>query len=179
MAEISRTKKMTFAALAAAMICILGPVSVPIPISPVPVSLGLFAIYVAVYVLGMRYGTYAVALYILLGLVGLPVFSGFTGGAAKLLGPTGGYIIGYVFSALIAGYFIDRFEGKRLVSLAGLALGTVVCYFFGTVWLAYQSGITFEAALFAGVVPFVPADLVKIIAVLIVCPKLRGAVRRI
>lgn len=179
MTEKSRIKKMTFIALAAAFLCVLGPVSVPLPISPVPVSLGLFAIYAAVYSLGMKHGTYAVCIYILLGLIGLPVFSGFAGGAGKLLGPTGGYIIGYVFASAISGYFIDKFENRRLVHAAGMLLGTAVCYFFGTLWLAYQGGMTFETALFAGVIPFIPADCVKIAAAAAVFPKLREALKRI
>jgi biotin transport system substrate-specific component len=176
MAEKSRIKKMTFTALAAAFLCVLGPVSIPIPISPVPVSLGLFAVFAAVYSLGIRYGTYAVCIYILLGLVGLPVFSGFAGGAGKLLGPTGGYLIGYIFASLAAGYFIDRSE-NRLIQAAGVLSGTFVCYMFGTAWLAFQAGMTFEAALFAGVIPFIPADIVKIIAVCALCPKLKRAIK--
>ncbi len=99
---------MTQTALAAALICILSPFTIMLPISPVPISLTIFAIYIAVYAVGMKWGLAATALYILIGLVGLPVFSGFSGGAGKLLGPTGGYIIGYLFVALISGFFIDR-----------------------------------------------------------------------
>ena len=176
---MQKTKKITFIALAAAIMCVLGPISVPIPVSPVPVSLGLFAIYAAVYVLGMRYGTYAVAVYILLGFVGLPVFSGFSGGAGKLLGPTGGYIIGYVFAALISGAFIDKFENKKILNAAGMFLGTAACYLFGTFWLMYQADLPFGAALTEAVLPFIPADVVKIIAVMLICPRLRSIVKNL
>lgn len=177
--ERSNTKKLVTTALCAAVICVLGPVSVPLPISPVPVSLALFAIFIAVYALDMRLGAAAVSIYILLGLAGLPVFSGFSGGFGKLAGPTGGYIIGYLFTALISGLFIDRFENKRAMHIIGMAIGTTVCYAFGTAWLAWQGGMSFSAALLAGVIPFIPADCAKIIAAAIIGPKLRRAARNV
>ena len=175
--EISRTKKLTHIALAAAIMCVLCPVSVSLPISPVPVSFGLFAIYLGAYILGAKHGVYSVVIYILLGLVGLPVFAGFTGGAAKLLGPTGGYILGYIFAALSCGFFVERFESKKAMHLVGMIIGTALCYMFGTIWLAVQAEMSFGAALLAGVIPFIPADCVKIAAIMLVCPKLRSAVR--
>ena len=101
---ILEVKQLALTGLMSAVICILGPISMNIPISPVPVSLGLLAIYFVLSVLGMKLGTLSVAIYILLGLVGLPVFTGFTGGPGKLFGPTGGYIVGYIFMALICGF---------------------------------------------------------------------------
>ena len=176
---ISRTRQITFVALAAAILCILGPVSIPLPFSPVPISLGLFGIYISVYLLGMKWGTVACLIYILLGLAGLPVFVGFTGGAEKLFGPTGGYIIGYLFAAYLSGFFIDNFEQNRLLHFAGMLLGTAVCYAFGTLLLAHQASMSFSAALLAGVIPFIPGDLAKIVLALVIGPKLRSAVRRI
>lgn len=79
-------------ALMAAIISVLGPLSVPLPFTPVPVSFTIMAVYLTSYLLGSKTGTLSVIIYILVGLAGLPVFSGFTGGAAKLVGPTGGYI---------------------------------------------------------------------------------------
>ncbi|MBO4901771.1 MAG: biotin transporter BioY [Lachnospiraceae bacterium] len=174
-----RTKQMTYTALATALICVLGPFTIQIPISPVPISLTIFAIYIAVYALGMKRGVVATALYILLGLIGVPVFSGFTGGAGKLLGPTGGYIIGYLFTAAISGWFIDRFEEKKLLYIPGMVLGTLVCYLFGTAWLAKTAGMGFLAALYAGVIPFIPADAVKILCAYLTGPRLRNALRRL
>ena len=89
-------------ALMAALISVLGPIAVPLPFTPVPISLGILAVYISSYLLGAKTGTLSVIIYILVGLVGLPVFSGYTGGAAKLAGPTGGYIIGFIF---VARYF--------------------------------------------------------------------------
>lgn len=173
----TRTRTMVIVALMAAVTCILGPLSLAIPVSPVPISLTNLAVYFAIYVLGMKRGTISYVLYMLIGLVGLPVFSGFSGGPGKLFGPTGGYIIGFFFMALICGYFIDKWNKELYMHFIGMALGTAVCYLFGTAWLAYQAGMTFQAALGAGVLPFIPGDLVKIIISLIVGPVLRKRLR--
>lgn len=151
-----------------AVICILAPFSLNIPISPVPISLGTLAIYFVISVLGMKQGTISVVIYILLGLVGVPVFSNFTGGAGKLFGPTGGYIVGYLFMALICGFFIDKWSKNILMSVLGMILGTAVCYLFGTVWLAYQASMSFSAALAAAVLPFIPGDLIKLAIAMII-----------
>ena len=97
----SRTRQITLIGLMTAITCILAPLS--IPIGPVPISLTNFAIYLSLYLLDWKKGTISYILYLLLGLVGLPVFSGFTGGIGKLAGPTGGYIIGFIPMAIIAG----------------------------------------------------------------------------
>lgn len=157
-------KQLTLVGLMAAVLCILGPWTVHIPISPVPISLGMLGVYFVTTVLGMRLGTASVVIYILLGLIGIPVFTGFTAGPGKLLGPTGGYIIGYIFMALICGLFVDRFSKSLPLYFLGMLLGTAVCYFFGTLWLAHQMQYTFFQALMAGVIPYIPADLVKLIA---------------
>lgn len=172
-------KLMVEIALITAVICVLSPLTINLPVSPVPISLTIFAIYIGVYVLGWKWGTAACLLYDLIGLVGIPVFAGFTAGPQKLFGPTGGYIIGYIFVALIAGIFIDKFEKKIYMHVVGMVLGTAVCYALGTAWLAYEAGMTFTAALAAGVIPFIPADIVKIVAAILVGPQLRKALARI
>lgn len=156
-------KQLTLVGLMAAVLCILSPLALNIPISPVPISLGTLAIYFVISVLGMKFGTISVAIYILLGLAGIPVFAGYTSGPGKLLGPTGGYIIGYLFMALICGFFVDKFSRNIPLYLLGMVLGTATCYLFGTLWLAYQMELTFQQALMAGVIPYIPADIVKLI----------------
>lgn len=173
----SKTKTMVLIAMMAAVTCILGPLSLAIPVSPVPISLTNLAVYFAVYVLGMKLGSISYLIYMLIGLVGLPVFSAFTGGPQKLFGPTGGYIIGFFFMALICGFFIDKWS-NLVLHFVGMVLGTAVCYLFGTAWLAYQAGLTFQAALAAGVIPFIPGDLVKIVISLLVGPVLRKNLRK-
>ena len=155
-----------------AILCILGPLSIPIGV--VPIAFTNLAIYVTLYTLGMKKGTLSLIIYLLIGFAGMPVFSGFAGGPSKLLGPTGGYLIGFIFMALIAGFFIDKFIDKWYLCIVGMILGTAVYYFFGTVWLAYQANITASAALAAGVIPFIAGDLAKIIVTAFVGPKIRN-----
>ena len=167
----SKTQKLVRIALMAAILCILGPLSFPLPFSAVPVSLSILGIFLAIVILEPVDAVASIALYILLGLVGLPVFSGFTGGVAKLFGPTGGYIIGYIPLVLIAWLFVKLFNRKIVFLCAGLILGTLACYALGTTWLAISAGMTFKAALLAGVIPFIPFDIAKLaISVLIGLP---------
>ncbi|MDE7322037.1 MAG: biotin transporter BioY [Lachnospiraceae bacterium] len=174
----TKTKEITMIGLMAAITCIAGPLSLPLPFSPVPISLTNLAVYFSVYLLGMKRGTVSYCVYLLLGLVGLPVFSAFTSGPAKLLGPTGGYLIGFVFMALICGWFVDRWDGKPAPCFIGMLVGTVVCYVFGTVWLAYQAKMSFGAALAAGVFPFIAGDIMKIALSLLVGMPVRVRVRK-
>ncbi|MDE6363338.1 MAG: biotin transporter BioY [Lachnospiraceae bacterium] len=185
----TKTKELTLIGLMAAITCIAGPLSLPLPFSPVPISLTNLAIYFSVYILGMKRGTISYLVYLLLGLVGLPVFSAFTSGPAKLFGPTGGYLIGFIFMALICGYCVDRWNGRFVASFLGMAAGTAVCYLFGTLWLAYQmtlnagqSPLSFvqalPAAFAAGVLPFIIGDLAKMVLTLLVGSQVRVRVTK-
>lgn len=175
----SKTQALTFIALSTAITCIIGPLSIVIPISPVPISLTILAIYISVYAIGLKRGMISLLLYLLIGFIGLPVFSNFKGGFQVLIGPTGGYIIGFVFVVLCSGIFIERFESKVYMHVIGMSLGTILCYILGTAWMAYQASMTFLEALFAGVIPFVWADAIKIAIAAIAGPKLRKALKRL
>ena len=150
---------MTKIAVMTAVICIFGPLS--IPIGPVPISLTPLTILLSVYILGTASGSVATLLYVFLGAVGLPVFGGFTGGFGIIAGPTGGYIIGYVLLALISGWFIEHFYNMVWVQYMGMCLGMAVLYAFGTAWLAYVAHMTFAEALTVGVLPFIAVDMIK------------------
>ena len=181
MKQNTKIKTLTLIGLMTAVICIMSPFSIPLPFSPVPITLGFLAIYFALFALGMVNGTVSCLIYILLGLVGLPVFSGFSGGAGKLLGPTGGYIIGYIFLALIAGFFIEKYASKWqnwYLCLLGMILGSAVCYLFGTLMLAFQMQLSFYRALWLAVIPYIPADLCKMAIALLVGLPLRRALIR-
>ena len=158
-----------------AIICIISPFALPTVFSPVPITLSTLAIYLCLFVLGLKKGVVSVLLYLLLGLIGLPVFAGFSGGVGKLFGPTGGYLIGYLFLVFIAGLFINRRKSKWYLYLLGMLLGTATCYLFGTLWLAYQMQLTFSEAFALGVLPYIPADLIKMIAALLLGLPLRKA----
>ena len=171
MKKKSNVYQMAIIGVMAAVICILGPLSIPIGV--VPISFTNLAIYFVLYTLGMKKGTISYIIYMLIGFVGLPVFSNFSSGPSKLLGPTGGYIIGFIFMALIAGFFIDKFFDKWYLCFVGMVLGTAVCYVFGTTWLSYQANIPASKALAAGVIPFIPGDLVKILIASFIGPQIR------
>lgn len=156
-------KELTLVALMTAVICILAPLSIAIPISPVPISFTSLALFFAVMLLGQKYGTISYLLYLLLGLVGMPVFSAFTAGPGKLLGPTGGYLVGYLATALIAGWFVDRADGRLWMYFLGMGLGNLAVFAIGTIWLAYQAKLGLGAALMAGTIPYIPGDIVKIV----------------
>ena len=153
-----RTQALVKTAAAAAVLCITGPVSVFI--GPVPVSLTNLSVFLLLYACGARRATGALCVYIALGACVLPVFSGFGGGLFKLLGPTGGYILGFVPMALLAGAALRR-STRRSVHLAGMAAGMLACYALGTAWFCLSTGTPLVSALGACVFPFVPIDAAK------------------
>lgn len=174
-----RTKQMVLIALMTAVTCVLGPLSIPLPFSPVPISLTNFAIFLAIFVLGMKSGTISFIIYLLLGAVGVPVFSSFRGGFQVLAGATGGYLIGFIFLALIMGFALDHFDRKLVPTIIGMIIGMAVCYAFGTVWLAKLLSLSFKEGLMMGVIPYLAGDAAKIIIAAIVGPKLYGATQKI
>lgn len=168
------TRRLVLIALITAITCIFAPLAIPIPVSPVPISLTNLVIMISIYVLGFKDATISYVVYLLLGLVGLPVFSGFTGGIAKIAGPTGGYLVGFIFLTLIAGLFVEKFPQNRVLAVVGMVIGMAITYIFGTEWLAIQLKMTFVAALSVGVIPYLAGDAVKIIIAIIVGPALRS-----
>ncbi|MFQ7714965.1 MAG: biotin transporter BioY [Agathobacter rectalis] len=163
------TYAITVTALMTAVTCILAPLS--IPIGPVPISLTNLAIYISLYLLGWKRGTISYLIYLLIGLVGIPVFSGFTGGPAKLAGPTGGYIIGFIAMAIIAGLVIDHFHQPWL-QLIGMIVGTIICYVLGTAWFCFEAKSTVSGAL-SICVPIYPGDLIKMIIAMLIGPAIK------
>lgn len=164
--ERKKVKGMTNTALMAALLCVLGPII--IPMQPIPFSMQVFAVFLAVCILGAKNGTIAVVMYLLIGIIGVPVFAGFSGGAGCILAPAGGFLIGFVPMAIISGIFIDKFPNHIVIQFIGMFLGLVVLYIFGTAWLIILTKFPLEKALRAAVYPFVALDSIKgIIAMLI------------
>lgn len=169
----SNVRDMVFIGLMTAIICIVAPFTIPIPFSPVPLSLTNLAIYFSVILLGLKKGTMSLILYMLIGFIGIPVFSGFTGGLSKLAGPTGGYLIGFIFMALISGFFIEKYNNKKYMYVVGMVIGTLVTYGFGTAWLAYQLNLSFIKGLAIGVLPYIVGDGIKIIIAESIAPVIK------
>ncbi|MBQ8574905.1 MAG: biotin transporter BioY [Clostridia bacterium] len=165
----SKTKDIIIVSLAAALICVCSWVQVP---SAVPFTLQTFAVFFVSAVLGAKKGVAATLVYILLGAVGLPVFSGFQGGVGALLGSTGGYIFGFVLSAAVVGFSCDRFGRKFLPSVLYSAVAILTCYTFGTLWFAFLYGDgNILGAFTVCVLPFIVPDIIKITLALTVAKR--------
>lgn len=148
-------------ALMAALIAAGAQIAIPLPL--VPVNLALLAVLLTGLVLPRRQAIAAVLLYLLMGALGLPVFSGFRGGPQALFGPGGGYLIGYLFAAGTVSSLRDRarsFTGRLLLC----ALAVLACYIPGALWLGFLTGKPLPETLSFGVLPFLPGDLLKSLA---------------
>ena len=175
----SKTYDMVYVAVFAVLIAICSWISIPMT---VPFTLQTFAVFLAVGVLGGKRGSLAVLIYILLGAVGIPVFAGFSGGIGQLLGNTGGYIIGFLFSALLM-WLIEKLFGRKTWVLGiSMVLGLIVCYAIGTVWFmvvyAQNSGAVGLATVLGWcVIPVIIPDLVKIALALTLSKRLSKALK--
>ncbi len=168
--DARNTYRLALTAVCTALVCVVAPFSIPLP-GDVPLSMANFVLLLATCLLGERLGFLCCVAYLLLGIAGVPVFAGFGAGLGMLIGPTGGYLVGYVPMVVLAGVFSGR--------VTGLVLGILADYVFGTVWLWHTSGVPLVAACIAGVVPFVPGDVIKIILLYLLVPKLRVRLGRI
>lgn len=177
--NISKKRKLytlSITAVMTAVMCVVAPMS--IPIGPVPISFTILAIFLALYLLGWKMGTLSFILYLFIGMMGLPVFSGFSGGLGKLMGPTGGYIIGFIPMALLAGFVIEKVN-NRAIHFVAMVLGTAICYAFGTAWFCVVTETGIAAALGTCVIPFIPADIIKIVIAMVLGPVLRKLLQQV
>ncbi len=160
--------ELTKAALFAAVFCGLAPHTIYLPFGPVGITFGSFLLYLTGMLLGPRIGCISIFLYLCMGVIGLPVFSGYTGGAGVLFGPTGGFLIGYLPCVLIVGGVTAKgttLKKGRIRFTVGMFFGTVVLYLLGTLWFffLYGDGVSFGKAITVCVLPFLPFDGFKII----------------
>ena len=167
-------------AMGVALIAVCSWLSIPMT---VPFTLQTFAVCLITALFGLRLGLWTVACYLLLGAVGAPVFAGFSGGMAALMGPTGGYLVGFLFTALAVGLAVDRLGRKLPVLIAAMALGILLCYTFGTAWfvLVYtrsKGPISVGTALGFCVFPYLLPDAVKIILAAILTKRLAPILRK-
>jgi biotin transport system substrate-specific component len=168
-----------YVAMFAAVITICAQIQIP---ATVPFTLQTLGVFVAAGMLGWKRGTLSVLVYILLGLVGLPVFAGFTGGVGVLFGLTGGYIIGFLFTAFIVGIMSEKLGRKLWVLAVSMVLGLLACYVFGTAWFMViyntsMGSMSLVTALGMCVVPFLPFDALKIAAAVVLVNRLSKIVR--
>lgn len=198
----SNTTYMILCGLFAALTAICSFITIPLPFTPIPVNLGTLGMFLTGGILGKKYGTASITVYVLMGAVGVPVFAGFRAGLSVLAGPTGGYIVGYIAGAFVIGCILDMAlqnkkedEGKELqqqdcnatdlqqksakptrrlwIYIAALVIGTAICYFLGTLWFMFSTKTGLYASLIACVFPFLTGDAVKIIVATLLIRKLR------
>ena len=162
---------MALCAFFAALTAVLSQISVPL--QPVPVNLATLSVCLAGGVLGAGPAAVSQGIYVLLGLIGLPVFAGMSGGVGVAAGPTGGYLVGYVAAAWLIGFL----RGKIPTALAMIA-GSVLCYVLGTAWFMVSTKTALIASLWLCVLPFLIGDALKIAVAAVAAPRLSRALRR-
>ncbi|MCH5259770.1 MAG: biotin transporter BioY [Lachnospiraceae bacterium] len=171
----SRTYDVAYIGIFTALITICSWISIP---AAIPFSLQTFAVFLAVSILGGKRGTLAVVVYVLLGAIGIPVFAEFTGGIGIILRSTGGYIIGFIFSALVM-WLMESLFGRRIwVQGISMVLGLIACYAVGTAWFMFvymrdTGAVGLTTVLGWCVVPFVIPDALKIVLALMLSSALK------
>lgn len=171
----SNVLNIVFVALFVAVIAVCSQIA--IPFGQVPFTLQTLGVFVASSILGTKRGTISVLIYMLLGAIGLPVFSGFSGGVGILMGPTGGYIIGFIFTAFIVGIMTEKL-GKRIWILAtSMIIGLVLCYAFGTAWFCIIMKKDILYGLVWCVIPYLIPDAAKIALAIILVNRLEKVIK--
>ncbi|MFZ7134076.1 MAG: biotin transporter BioY [Eubacteriales bacterium] len=156
------TKNLILIALFVSITIVLS--QIVIPLQPVPISLSLIAVFLSGALLGWKKGMISQFIYILLGVLGLPVFAKYGSGLGVLFGPTGGYLLGYITAVIIIGYISEKFLSNHIIiTIIAMLLGMLSCYLLGTIWLGYVLNYNFLTALSYGVLPFILGDILKII----------------
>lgn len=216
----NKTANLVLCGLFAALTAICAYINIPLGFTPIPMNLAMLAVFLAGGILGRKYGTVSMIVYVLMGTAGLPVFAGFQSGPGVLAGPTGGFLAGYIAAAFIIGLIIETGEKPQIFSermhtmykspssqtirnsspskesnsssqtviglpitvyrrktalyMMAMLAGLIVCYALGTLWFMLLTGSGLYAALAACVIPFIPGDIIKIIAAVFLTKRLRG-----
>ncbi|CAM3142577.1 biotin transporter BioY [Sporolactobacillus spathodeae] len=155
----SKIKNLVLCALFAAITAILAQVTIPLPV--VPITGQTFAVALTATILGSRYGTLSMLVYALLGAVGLPVFSGMSGGFGVIIGPSGGYIIGFIVTAFVTGWILERTKFNLPMALVANIIGMIVTLVIGTIQLKLIADLSWTKALALGAYPFILVGLIK------------------
>lgn len=174
-------QELCLTALFTALTVVLAQVSIPLPFTPVPITLGLVAVYLAGIFLSPKCALTALVLYLVMGAIGLPVFAGFQGGPGRLLGPTGGCLFAYPITSGIIAFALNRPAGIKdirgdakatrrtyIKAFASIFTGILIVYVFTTIWLCFTMGISLAESLAIGVLPFVVIDVAKIVVTVLI-----------
>ena len=174
-ANVSKTAEMTKMALMVAMNCVSAYIIIPLPFSLSPLALQTMIVNLTGYVLNAKQAFMTMLVYLLVGLAGVPVFTGGSAGPGKLFGPTGGYIIGFLVTAVFLAYFKGEKYNFKRYALLGCVIGIPLISVFGVVQLKLITGMGWDKAIMTGALPFIPLDIVKCLAAAVIA----GPINRI
>lgn len=174
-ASVNKTAEMTKMALMVAMNCVSAYIIIPLPFSLSPLALQTLIVNLTGYVLNAKQAFMTMLVYLLVGLAGVPVFTGGSAGPGKLFGPTGGYIIGFLFTAVFLAYFRGEKYNFKRYALLGCVIGIPLIYVFGVVQLKLITSMPWDKAILTGALPFIPLDIVKCLAAAVIA----GPINRI
>lgn len=166
----NKIKDLVHISIFAIIIAICSYIYIPLTI---PITLQTFGVYITCLLLGGKKATISIVIWILLGIIGLPVFSSFKSGLSAIFGPTGGYIIGFIFTGLIMWLFESFYKNNKIFTLYIMIFGQLICYIFGTVWfiLIYINNgnqMSISKAISICIAPFILFDIVKIVFAIII-----------
>lgn len=175
-----KTESLILCALFTALIAVCSWISIP---TTIPFTLQTFAVFLTAGLLGAKRGVITIICYIIIGSIGIPVFAGFQAGAGVVAGPLGGYMIGFIFTALIVGIIIDKFGVSTISASTGMLLGLIACYVFGTIWFVYiYTGEITKAGIISSlsmcVLPFVVPDIIKLILAVTLTKRLKKHINK-
>lgn len=174
-ASVNKTAEMTKMALMVAMNCVSAYIIIPLPFSLSPLALQTLIVNLTGYVLNAKQAFMTMLVYLLVGLAGVPVFTGGSAGPGKLFGPTGGYIIGFLVTAVFLAYFKGEKYNFKRYALLGCVIGIPLIYVFGVVQLKLITGMGWDKAIMTGALPFIPLDIVKCLVAAVIA----GPINRI
>lgn len=169
-------KQQALVGLCTALMIIFAQISIPVPFSVVPITFQTFAVILIAVVLEEQLATRTLMVYTLLGVIGLPVFSGFSGGLTRVFGPTGGFILGFIVMAFVIGWCSKR--GTKIFLWCGTYIGIFVDYMMGVVQLAFITNMSIKEAIMVGAFPFLVKDIILAAVAIIVASRIKGIVRR-
>jgi biotin transport system substrate-specific component len=174
-ASVNKTSEMTKMALMVAMNCISAYLIIPLPFSMSPIALQTMIVNLTGYVLNTKQAFMTMLVYLLVGLAGVPVFTGGSAGPGKLFGPTGGYLFGFLLTAVFLAYFKGEKYSFKRYALLGCIIGIPLIYAPGVIQLKLVTGMAWDKALMTGALPFIPLDIVKCLAAAVIA----GPINRI
>ncbi len=161
-------KEMTYIAIFTALIIIAGYIQIPLPFTPVPITLQTMAVMLAGLLLSPRQAGLSMVIYVLIGAIGLPVFAGGHGGLDVIVGPTGGYLISWIPAAILVSLMKGNSENLLRAVVSAFVGGIVLVYAMGVPWLAFSTGMSLEKAITVGAIPFIAGDVFKLVLAMMV-----------